>query len=58
VAKSPVYLGVSAYWQGDFARAAQVTREGLDIMRNLGDKMGVACALENLGVAMQRSARR
>lgn len=35
VAQSLVYLGVAAYWQGDFARAAQVTQEGLTIMRDL-----------------------
>jgi non-specific serine/threonine protein kinase len=42
--------GNLAWWQGDFARAHAQLVEALALRRTLGDKVGIAGALNNLGI--------
>jgi tetratricopeptide (TPR) repeat protein len=41
--------GAVAWWQGDYARARVLTDQGLALAREVGDKRGMAWALNNLG---------
>jgi len=47
--------GVLAVGQGDYAAAAELVRESLEIARKLGDGQGVAVSLNALGVMAQDS---
>jgi predicted ATPase/tRNA A-37 threonylcarbamoyl transferase component Bud32 len=42
-----------AYWQGDFERALALGQEGLSIWQDVGDALGAAQALNNLGAVAQ-----
>ena len=48
-------LGKVTYEQGDYLVALALHREGLAIMRELGDRWGMAWTLEGLAVAFARA---
>jgi tetratricopeptide (TPR) repeat protein len=54
IARCLTSMSVVAYWQGDYARAAQLAYQSLVLQRELGDRLGVAYTLENLGMALFR----
>ena len=46
--------GRLASWQGDFGRAVALFEESLALYRALGDTRGIAAALEDLAIALER----
>jgi tetratricopeptide (TPR) repeat protein len=42
--------GILAWYQSDYARATELYEESLALFRELGDKRGIACALEMIGL--------